>query len=71
MELISKNSHYLWSWCIAYSHLGLHFFDWDTSIRIFAEIHRVLATNGLLIKLNNSTSDPEYFIGKKLRMDTF
>jgi len=42
-----------------YSHLGLHYFSESKTREVFAEIHRVLRTNGVLVSLFNTTEDPE------------
>jgi SAM-dependent methyltransferase len=56
---------------IVYAHLSLHYFDEETTWRIFNEIKRVLKPNGLLAFLVNSINDPEYHIGKLLEEDFF
>jgi SAM-dependent methyltransferase len=50
-----------------YAHLALHYFDEQTTKRIFDDIYRVLKPNGILAFLVNSTSDPEYGTGNKLQ----
>lgn len=47
------------SFDVAYSHLALHYFDADTTNKIFKEIHRLLKPGGILATLTNSTDDPE------------
>lgn len=56
---------------IVYSHLALHYFDSTTTKEIFAEIHRVLKTDGILAFLVNSIHDPEYKTGIKIEDDYF
>jgi SAM-dependent methyltransferase len=45
---------------IVYAHLSLHYFDKETTKKIFSEIWRVLKAGGVLAFLVNSKSDPEY-----------
>lgn len=59
------------SFDVVYAHLALHYFDHDTTERIFNEIYRVLRLNGLLAFFTNSTSDPEYNTGQKVEEDYF
>jgi ubiquinone/menaquinone biosynthesis C-methylase UbiE len=47
------------SFDIVYSHLALHYFDTETTKRLFQEINRVLKPEGVLAFLVNSISDPE------------
>lgn len=47
------------SFQIVYSHLGLHYFDDQTTSRIFSEIHRVLSPGGIVAVLVNTSEDPE------------
>lgn len=54
-----------------YAHLSLHYFDKETTERIFDEIYRVLQSGGVFAFFVNSTSDPEYNTGKKLEDDYF
>ncbi len=56
---------------IVYSHLALHYFDTNTTEKLFSEIYRVLKKSGILAFLVNSTSDPEYGTGKKIEDDYF
>lgn len=44
---------------IVYSHLGLHYFDKQTTQKVFAEIHRVLKPGGVLATFFNAIDDPE------------
>ncbi len=59
------------SFDIVYAHLSLHYFDHDTTIKIFHEIERVLRKGGILAFLVNSTNDPEYQEGEKIEKDFF
>ena len=59
------------SFDVVYAHLSFHYFTFKESARILFEISRVLKEKGLLIMLNNSTSDPEYNTGKKIEKDYF
>lgn len=56
---------------VVYAHLSFHYFTYKESARILFEISRVIKEKGLLIMLNNSTSDPEYNTGKKIEKDYF
>ena len=44
---------------VVYSHMALHYFDKETTQKIFAEISRVLKPNGILAILVNTCEDPE------------
>lgn len=56
---------------VVYAHLSLHYFTIATTKLVLKEIHRVLKPSGLLIMLNNSTSDPQYNNGKVIEPDYF
>lgn len=56
---------------IVYSHLALHYFDKETTQRIFDEIYRVLKPGGKIIVLMNSVNDPEYGEGEKIEDDYY
>lgn len=56
---------------VVYAHLSLHYFDHETTGRIFDDIHRVLKPNGVIAFFTNSTSDPEYGTGKEIEADYF
>lgn len=56
---------------VVYSHLALHYFDKETTCRIFDEIERVLKPGGIFAFLTNSTSDPESTTGTQLEKDFF
>jgi SAM-dependent methyltransferase len=59
------------SFDIVYAHLSLHYFDYETTIRLFDEIKRILKPNGMLAFFANSVHDPEYNTGEKLEADYF
>lgn len=59
------------SFDIVYAHLSLHYFDEQTTEQIFAEIHRILKSGGLLAFFTNSIDDPEYNTGKQVETDYF
>lgn len=49
-----------------YAHLSLHYFDHETTKRIFSEIHRVLKLGGFVALLVNSVDDSEYATGEQI-----
>lgn len=51
---------------VVYAHLSLHYFDSETTHKVFSEIHRILKPGGLLVALFNSVSDPECGTGIKI-----
>jgi len=59
------------SFDIVYAHLSLHYFDKETTNKVFTEIRRVLKKGGVLAALFNSHSDPEYGTGEKIEEDYF
>lgn len=59
------------SFDIVYAHLSLHYFNKQTTKRIFEDIHKVLKPNGVLAFLVNSTDDPEYDTGGKIEENYF
>lgn len=59
------------SFDVVYAHLSLHYFDKETTQRIFAEIRRVLRKGGVFAFFVNSVHDPEYNTGTKLESDYF
>lgn len=59
------------SFDVVYAHLSLHYFDYETTTRLFDEIKRVLKPGGVLAFLTNSVNDPEYKTGKELEPDYF
>jgi len=44
---------------VAYSHMALHYFDKVTTLKLFAEIDRVLKSGGLFATLLNCVDDPQ------------
>lgn len=56
---------------VVYAHLSLHYFDAETTRRLFSEIHRVLKPGGTFAFFTNSTSDPEYGTGTQLEENYF
>lgn len=44
---------------VVYSHLALHYFDLETTHKIFKDIHRVLKTAGVFATITNTLEDPE------------
>lgn len=59
------------SFDVVYAHLSLHYFDHETTVRLFDEIKRVLKPQGMLAFFVNSVHDPEYSTGEKLEADYF
>jgi SAM-dependent methyltransferase/8-oxo-dGTP pyrophosphatase MutT (NUDIX family) len=59
------------SFDVIYAHLSLHYFDNETTDRLFDEVYRVLRRGGTFAFLVNSTSDPEYGQGRQLEPDYF
>lgn len=56
---------------VVFAHLSLHYFDDETTTKIFSEIWRVLKTDGLFFVKVKSTEDPLYGKGKKFAKDTY
>lgn len=56
---------------IVYAHLSLHYFDIDTTWKIFDNITRVLKPGGVVAVFTNSVSDPEYGSGRQIESDYF
>lgn len=71
LDLTSDFSFSDESFDVVYAHLSLHYFDKDTTIKIFDEIERVLKPGGIFAFLTNSTSDPEYKGGEEIEQDFF
>lgn len=59
------------SFDVAYAHLSLHYFDYETTVRLFGEIQRILKPGGVFAFFVNSVHDPEYGTGEKLEDDYF
>jgi SAM-dependent methyltransferase len=59
------------SFDVIYSHLALHYFDKETTKRLFGEIQRVLKPGGVFAFFVNSVNDPEYKTGEELEPDYF
>jgi SAM-dependent methyltransferase len=59
------------SFDVVYAHLSLHYFDAETTRRLFSDIQRILKTGGVFAFFTNSTSDPEYGSGTQLEPDYF
>jgi SAM-dependent methyltransferase len=57
------------SFDIIYAHLSLHYFDHQTTQRLFADIYRMLKPSGILAAIVNSTADPELAEGAQLESD--
>lgn len=59
------------SFDVVYAHLSLHYFDSETTTRLFGEIYRVLKSGGTFAFFVNSVNDPEYGTGEQLEPDYF
>ncbi|HMI09521.1 MAG TPA: methyltransferase domain-containing protein [Candidatus Saccharimonadales bacterium] len=59
------------SFDVVYAHLSLHYFDYETTVRLIGEIQRVLKPGGVFAFFANSVHDPEYNTGEKLEDDYF
>lgn len=59
------------SFDIVYTHLSLHYFDHEMTLKIFGEIQRILKPGGVFAFFANSTNDPEYGTGKQIEPDFF
>lgn len=59
------------SFDVVYAHLSLHYFDEETTTRLFGEIQCVLKKGGIFAFFVNSVNDPEYRTGKELEPDYF
>ncbi len=44
---------------VVYSHMALHYFDAETTKKIFLDIHRVLKPAGVFATITNTIDDPE------------
>ncbi len=56
---------------VVYAHLSVHYFDIETTWKIFDNITRVLKPGGVVAVVTNSTSDPEYKTGAQIEPDFF
>ncbi len=56
---------------IVYSHLALHYFDHETTQKLFAEIYRVLRPGGVFATIFNTIEDPEISGSKKIDDDLY
>ena len=54
------------SFDIIYAHLSLHYFNHETTVRIFKKIHKLLKKNGMFFVKCKSIDDPEYKKSKKI-----
>lgn len=59
------------SFDVVYAHLSLHYFDKETTLRLFGEIQRVLKKGGVFAFFVNSVNDPEYNTGEEIESDYF
>ena len=44
---------------VVYSHMALHYFDAETTVKIFKDIHRILKPGGIFATITNTMNDPE------------
>ncbi len=56
---------------VVYAHLSLHYYDNETTVRVFAEIARVLKIGGLLCFACKTVNDPEYGDGQEIEPNYF
>lgn len=54
------------SYDVVFANLSLHYFDLETTHKIFAEIKRILTPGGVFAGLFNSTDDPETSEGEAI-----
>lgn len=59
------------SFDIVYSHLALHYFDGETTKKIFDEIYRILKKDGIFAVFVNTINDPEVAESKKIEEEYF
>lgn len=59
------------SFDVVHANLSLHYFDIETTKRIFAEIYRILKPIGVLSSLCNSTEDPECQEGEEIEKNFY
>lgn len=54
-----------------YSNLALHYYDDETTQRVFSELHRILREGGTLAFACKSVADPKYGEGEEVEKDMF
>jgi len=59
------------SFDIVYSHLALHFFDYNTTQTLFKEIARILKKGGIFATLLNTIDDPQVKEFEKIEEDYY
>lgn len=59
------------SFDVVYAHLSLHYFDKETTLKLFAEIQRVLRKGGIFAFFVNSVNDPQYGTGIEIEPDYY
>lgn len=59
------------SFDVVYAHLSLHYFDDETTKRVFAEMHRVLKKGGHFFVKCKSVDDPLYGVGEEVGPDMY
>ncbi|MFA6007459.1 MAG: class I SAM-dependent methyltransferase [Candidatus Shapirobacteria bacterium] len=59
------------SFDIVYSHLSLHYFDNETTKKLFNEIHRILKKDSILAIFVNTINDPEVVESEKIEEEYF
>lgn len=59
------------SFDVVFAHLSLHYFDDETTAKVFSEITRILKIGGLLFVKVKSIDDPLYGKGEKVDENTF
>jgi ubiquinone/menaquinone biosynthesis C-methylase UbiE len=47
------------SFDVVYSHMALHYFDAETTKKVFADIHRILKPGGIFATIVNTMNNPE------------
>ncbi len=58
------------SFDVVYSHMALHYFDEETTEKIFVAIHRVLKKDGVFATITNTIEDPEIEEGNYIKLGT-
>lgn len=59
------------SFDVVYAHLSLHYFDDETTKKIFKKISFILKPGGYLFVKCKSTDDKLYGVGKKIGIDMY